>query len=402
MKIEFGFLSYKLLLVLLYPIFYKIRDFDLNKESSPPPVLYGYFTSSISYLLAGPFYLLVLFRSRDHKKISIEKYSVSSYTIKNQLYLVNQNINKRRRIKKLIEIFLLTLIYMMPMLIEGYALKNHKLYFKFNESFGVFSAILFYMLFSNLFLSTKIYRHQLISLLAVFFCSIIFLLINIRIYISNDFSDVIGTLFCSLVIYGFFALYDVLVKRHFDIHLNNPYYYMFFVGIFSIILIIPLDLLVYFYNKSDVILGLEIINQVQIFYNSNKLFLLIFFFDIICKFIGFLGIILTLYYFTPCHIIISLTFLQFLSECIIWVKNPKGADPWNIILLYVLLYSIINFSSLIYNEIIIICLWSMEENTFKYISFRQRLEIENAQNNDEENLIRQNTTSTNSSFDDDN
>ena len=50
-----------------------------------------------------------------------------------------------------------------------------------------------------------------------------------------------------------------------------------------------------------------------------------------------------------------------------------------------LLYCIILFSSLIYNEIIIIKFYSMEENTYKYIVLRQKKEFEDINNINEEN-----------------
>ena len=59
-------------------------------------------------------------------------------------------------------------------------------------------------------------------------------------------------------------------------------------------------------------------------------------------------------------------------------------------MLYIFSYVVIIFSGLIYNEVIIINLWSMEVNTFKYISFREKLEIKNSINNYKENLNNQN------------
>ena len=55
-------------------------------------------------------------------------------------------------------------------------------------------------------------------------------------------------------------------------------------------------------------------------------------------------------------------------------------------MIYIFSYIIIFFSGLIYNEVIIINLWSMEVNTFKYTSFREKLEIENSLNYDEDDL----------------
>ena len=55
----------------------------------------------------------------------------------------------------------------------------------------------------------------------------------------------------------------------------------------------------------------------------------------------------------------------------------------------------------LHNEIIIIHLWSLEENTFKYISFRQKLEFEDLLDSYEGNLSKQNSISSDTSLDED-
>ena len=162
---------------------------------------------------------------------------------------------------------------MIPIILENLALNYLTFYKIYTESLGVLSAISFYMLFSKIFLNTKIYRHQLISLFIIFFCSLIFLLTNNEIYKKSLFSlDFIGPLFCFIVIYGYYALYNVLIKIHFETHLNNPYNYMFLVGFFSLILVIPLDLIAHFYDVKVDNLELEIINQIQRLYKNNLFF----------------------------------------------------------------------------------------------------------------------------------
>ena len=119
--------------------------------------------------------------------------------------------------------------------------------------------------------------------------------------------------------------------------------------------------------------------------------------DIITKFFGLVGIILTLYYLTPCHFITSLTFSQLLFKLSGWIDNTD--DDGFLIFVYLCLYGINFFSSLIYNEVIIIHLWSMEINTVKYISQRQKDESDSTKNYYEENLISKRTASSFSSFD---
>ena len=393
MKVEFGNLNKKLLLLLIFPIFFQISNLILPREVS---ALYYYFTSVLGYLLAGIFYLIILYKSRNYKKEASSRTTIGRYSILNPLYLENQSVIKQRKIKKLYSIFLLSLINMVPIILENNVL-TLELYKKFTNSLGVLIIILFYMFFSKIILNLKIYKHQIISLFFISVCSIISILIDIYFEIDlkpEIFSDCVLTLLCFIVLNGFYSLYSVLIKKHFETHLNSPYNLMFFVGLFSFILIIPLNLFVYFYNEAGKILGKDVINQIIDLYEKyNIKFIFLFIFDIISKFICLVGIIHTIYYFTPCHYIISFIFSQFLFKISEWIRgNSKNEekDEWYFVLIYVLLYGIIIFSSLIYNEIIIIHLWSMEENTFKYISFRQRLESEDSLL-DDENLEGRNT-----------
>ena len=392
MIIEFGILSYKLLLLLLYPIFYLISNIILPKDESP---LYQGFSKSLGYLLSGLFYLFIKYRSGKSKKLlfTLEKTEDKTTAI-SQVYAENQNIIKKRKIKKLKSILTLSLTNMIPTIIEIIFLKLLHSDESFLSSFRILSILVFLSFFSKVFLNSRIYRHQNISLVIIYTSLLfIFSMHIIQLYIQNNldflnFNNLLNLLY-SILLFGFYALYDVLVKKHFEFHSTNPYHLMFLIGLFNFILIIPLDLFVYVYNDKD-LFGLEIINQIQKFFELyNPIFFLRFILDIISGFLWIAGIILTLYYFTPCHIIISFIFLQYLFKCIELIKKQEKYE-WYLILINFILYSIIFISSLIYNEIIIVHLWSMQKNTFKYISIRQKLEFENSLDNYEGNLIKNN------------
>ena len=237
MKIEFGILSYKLLIPLLYPIFNQVKKLDYYNNTSP---LYQTFSKSVSYLLAGLVYLLVLYKSKKPKKIKDPKNSVDKPTIIDQVYLENKNILKKRRIKKLISIFFLSLINLIPTVAQIFGLTNED----FARNLGVLFTILFYVVFSKIFLKTKIFRHQIISLVTISLCLLIFLFRDIKQEYSNSnfFITLRKLLLYFILVYGLNAVSDVLIKKHFEVHSNIPYHLMFFLGLFSFILLIPLDL----------------------------------------------------------------------------------------------------------------------------------------------------------------
>ena len=110
------------------------------------------------------------------------------------------------------------------------------------DSVGVLCTILFYVFFSKLILNSKIYIHQIISIIIISLCALILLFIDVFKVKLNNF--VASLLYYILIYRGLYTLYDVLIKKHFETHLTDPYYLMFFIGLFSLILVIPLDLFV--------------------------------------------------------------------------------------------------------------------------------------------------------------
>ena len=400
MMIEFGILSYKLFIPLLYPIFYLIKALVINKK---PPSLFSYFIRSISYLLAGLVYLIILFRSKKHNKLPIPKFQEGRLSAINQVYLENQNKIKRHQIKKLTSIFLLSFIKMLQEIVE-YRLsqqRNEDLF----ESLEILFIFLFIVLFSKIFLSSKIYRHQLISLFMISFCFLILLLINIMNNAEGDiiFPNFILIILLYLLLSGLYSLFDVLAKKHYEIYLTNPYCLMFFIGTFNLILLFLLSLLAFFNDNINEFLGLNKICEIENIYGDGIIILsfLKIIFDIIIGFFWLSGIILTLYYLTPCHFIISMSTLIFLLRLLEWIRKIGSSENYSLylFLLEILLYSFIIFSGLIYNEIIIIRLWSLEKNTFKYISFRERLESEDSFNYYEKNLNNKSSTTDDELFD---
>ena len=85
-----------------------------------------------------------------------------------------------------------------------------------------------------------------------------------------------------------------------------------------------------------------------------------------------MGIHLTVYYFSPCHFIISEAISQILSTFI----NPDNlvGRPFAIKIIIYVLFFIIFFASLIYNEVIIITVFDLNKNTKKFILERAQFE----------------------------
>ena len=394
MFIEFGIWSNHLLILLLYPAFYQLKVFLIHKSDS---ALYEVFKNFLSYTFAGIFYLFVLCRTKTTNKE--KEISKKETKIKNQIAVKKSTLKKERKKKQITSLFLLTLINILPVVIEIFCRKY--IYFTFNESISSISKLLFFCIFSNVILKIEIYKHQLISLIIITLSLIGILFIEIMHFKNNiEYLKTIFSVIYFIIIYGFYSLFDVLVKRHFNIYFDFPYHLMFFVGIFSILLITPYELITYFFfNEKNFAIG-GIIKEMINRFTESKINILWFFFDILNGFFWLAGIMLILYYFTPCHFFVSDALSHLLTTCLHWILGHKEFD-WQPKWIYITIYSVIFLFSLIYNEIIIINVAPMRKNTIKYIRKRQRSEVEDTQNIFDENCDDNKILSKNRKFSED-
>ena len=375
MFIEIGICNYKLLIPLIYPIIRQIQNFTTQKEIS---YLYQIFLNFLSYFSTGLIYIIVVYRSRkkknendinDNKKNQI----LPSVQIKNQIYLDRKNINNKLELKKKLSIFFLVLLNLVALLIENVSINLANINPVFTNSFDILITIFVYVVFSKIILDTKIYFHQYISLIIITSCLFIFLAKDIIVNFNNFYiGNFIISFACSILVFGLYALFDVLTKRHFIINLNSPYHFMFFTGFFSLIMLTPLELIYYFkFDGTGDILKDSIIKEIIKYFSNDSKYTLWFIFDIFLGLIRLGSMTLTIYYFTPCHFVISQVLSQIIASIIKWTEKAN----LKIIILSSVLYIIVFIFTLIYNEIIIIKLCSMEKNTSKYISKRESSEF---------------------------
>ena len=217
-----------------------------------------------------------------------------------------------------------------------------------------------------------IYSHQIFSSIIIVISAII---IIILFFINNELS---GNIFINsiiiIIITCLYSLYDVLDKKYYNIFMDTPYHLMFIIGLFSLILISLYEII------TVIIFGIDW-NYNGIFYQFlkniekyNGLYILIFIGDILSAFLWLAGIELTVYFFTPCHFIISESISQIIST---FVNNTlDNFNNYEKIIIYILFIIIIS-ATLIYTEVLIIKICSLDKNTKKYIGLRQKNETDN-------------------------
>ena len=405
MWIECGIINYKLIIPLIYPLFYQIRRIIHKNDEKP---FLQFFTNYLGYLLSGLIYLSIKWRMKKKKVItknndlsdkdvdtivyelndlfvptfndSFDRSSTSSFvkvktlvntkTVRsehsNQIALEKIKIEKKNSKRKHLFILLLVVIYLIPMLLDAF----NPYAFKTSSSVSLFFSIISYVIFGRLILGMKIYTHQIFALIIILVGNIIIVLL---VFIGKETQNFILSLLFIVSIVVLFCLYNNLAKRYFNVYMGSPYYLMFVIGLISICLIFPYEVItVIAFGKNKSFNG--IFYQMEKNFEKTSLYPLIFIGDIISAFLLIAGIILTIYFFTPCHFIICESISQILSAFISHTLDELSVARQ--VIIYILFF-IIFLGSLIYNEIFIINICSLSKNTQKHIIIRQKEETDN-------------------------
>ena len=403
MRIECGIINYKLIIPFMYPIFFQIRRKIHENEEKP---MLEFFTNYLGYLFSGLIYLIIKYRMKKKKVIldkDINENEIEEIVVElNDVLLPNEDentiiskgsfkkvkslkkkkntdnnqnelekekikkIQKKKLKRKYLYILILAIIYLIPMILDAY----NPYAFKTSSSVSLLFSIISYVIFGRIILGMKIYSHQIFALIIILVSNIAIILLA---FIGRKNEHIfLGLLFIFAIVI-LYCLYNNLVKRYFNVYMGSPYYFMFIIGAMSICLIFPYEIItVLAFGKNTEFNG--IFYQMEKNFKNTKLYPLIFIADILTAFLWITGIILTIYFFTPCHFIISESISQILSAFI--SKNLDELSITKRVFIYILFF-VIFLGSLIYNEIFIINIGSLSINTQKHIIRRQKEETEN-------------------------
>ena len=387
----------------MYPIFFQIRRKIHENEEKP---MLEFFTNYLGYLFSGLIYLIIKYRMKKKKVIldkDINENEIEEIVVElNDVLLPNEDentiiskgsfkkvkslkkkkntdnnqnelekekikkIQKKKLKRKYLYILILAIIYLIPMILDAY----NQYDFKTSSPVSLFFSIISYVILSRLILGMKIYSHQIFALIIILVSNIAIILLA---FIGRKNEHIfLGLLFIFAIVI-LYCLYNNLVKRYFNVYMGSPYYFMFIIGAMSICLIFPYEIItVLAFGKNTEFNG--IFYQMEKNFKNTKLYPLIFIADILTAFLWIAGIILTIYFFTPCHFIISESISQILSAFI--SKNLDELSITKRVFIYILFF-VIFLGSLIYNEIFIINIGSLSINTQKHIIRRQKEETEN-------------------------
>lgn len=377
MIIEFGEINYKIFVLLLYPTFIHLRKLVPNIMNDN--YYFDLFRFYLSYILSIIFLIIIKKRTRksiknnesinnNKGKLNEEKEDwINPLIIEKKNTMKNKNIQNIAFIILLIFVGLITNLFYVISRIVYYDDNCYVPLLISKQSIGPLFEITYFLILGKLILNNRLYKHHFFSLVIMLF-GLIFLIFDFTLYFGNDTFAVI----LYYMLYNFlFCLSYTLGKKYLTIFYIPPYNLMVYIGIITSIILLIYDTIAYFIVKEKnikihgIILGFK--------NNFNLKFIFIFIFDISLYFLTNIGIWLTVYYFTPFHFIISESISEYLFYSFYYMRNEaKDYFIKRNIILYIIIYIINLFFSLIFNEVIILKFWRLNYNTEKYIKEREK------------------------------
>ena len=372
MWIEFSEFNFKLLILLIYPIFNIFEDISNEAYIKDKNRVFKTFKYYLSDTFSFIPYLIVKISTKSIRKNKNEKIIKldGQYASSAVPYQGTNNLLIKNKIKKLfLNILFLIILCCTGIFCYNFSyLFSNKNYNNPKQSVGIFFTIFEYALFSVLLIKLKLYKHHFVS--AGIIGLILLILFIITIFYMNK-----GYIFKAILYYFFnslcYGLHDVLCKKYMDIFYKNAYFLMMVSGLINIIGLLIYELITYYYNPD---IG-GILNGFQNNISSISNFF-IFILNIILQWAEHIGIFLTIYYFSPCHYFIS----RYFSEYINYLMKAKGGgnDFYSTIniVIFSMAFFINFFCTLVFNEVLIINFWNLDYNTKKRIQQREIQEIE--------------------------
>ena len=378
MFIEFTF-DPKLLFILIYPIFKVSEQPIINLYMKKDNDLFKIFRIFLSNVFSFIFLLILKCKNKSNKNeiITDENEKIEECNEVKLADIEFINTTKKNRIKSILFIFLLSILYAGSYFFNYYVRKTIIIICR--NSIGIIYEIIVFYILSLLILKEKYYKHHFLSI-SIICLTLIILFITYVLQVNDSDYSIYNALWYYLVYYSLYGLFDILLKKYFLIYFYSIYFVLLIIGAFVCIPMLIYDIIAYFLNRniSGVIIGF--INNT----NSVKSVFL-FILHLLFLFISNLGLFWTIYYFTPFHLIICefiLELLNYYIKLIQYKLNGSGTTTifsflfttHNIVIFTIVFF--INFiCSLIFNEIIILKLFKLEYYTKKYIKFRAESDV---------------------------
>jgi len=332
---------------------YKLKDNDLNVFKHQ--YIFNMLNAEIFYGFAGLFYFVSYFRKNSNRgKESDENLS----KITNIQYIYNETTTIDLK-KYILFLILLSALLISERYILTYIYDNKRL------DPRIFYIILI-PLFSKLILKENLYKHQYLSLAI---CVIGWIILSIPICLKIKKDDILPNIL-NLIKGACYPLSLTIIKYLSDRYYKTPLLTSLIFGTMSIILTL-IGFIIYSLIKYH---DLSFFNAFDFSKVDNKViiaiyFILIFIFGTALQLLN----LLILFYFSPIFLLITEVISPFLQWIVQAIENNKNTTLELVI--NPIGFTIVLFSSLVCNEIIIFNFCGLSKNTKKFVNERMTLEI---------------------------
>lgn len=393
MLIEFGELKKRLLIPILFPFFLKLRKLNRKVNSIKSSAFRG-FNDFLSLTICGILYLILKLNlksekdnlkndnkndSNNNNSINIEQKTqnqaplLPTNNIPQEIENLEQQKEKKQRRRQWLFVGGIAALQLSAIILKTFWKINMEDTLKLNIS--VLIEVILLIIFSYNFLGLKIHSHQVFSFIIIFICLTTFFLESLfyeeeGIVIKYLIEDIANYFLVQLV----YCLSDVLGKKYLNTYLDSPYLLLFKMGIVGIVPIIIYGIIIEFLNVDN--------EDHKIFSCFKTIFFPFYLIDLIFTILYEIGIWLTIYYFSPCHYIVFEMISDFIEVLLtIFIKNDqnKGFDEsYDIVqkITFYILYPILIFIVLVFNEVIILNFWGLSYNTKAKIREREKSDID--------------------------
>ena len=215
------------------------------------------------------------------------------------------------------------------------------------------------------FLKIKFYRHHYLAMLFLF---IGFLITSILGIISIETKNQRMYVFTMVIPKVIYALEDTINKIIITDKFVLPHFLIFFRGVVNSILVTIVFLGLYATSNIDFRYYDNIINNIQI---GEILFKMLSFIFMICKIFCIFEII---YIFTPQHVGFCIVIIYLYNALKNMILTDDFQNEFFYCLLHVICLLFIAFGTIVFNEMLIINYWGLNENTKSGIMKRERIE----------------------------
>ena len=311
----------------------------------------------LAYVAAGLFHFISYFNSiekQEKKEEQKEEAGSEENSQKGIYYIYNRITKKNFRVKISYFILLGLLVGLMRYISFSNMGKN---IFEFRIYF-----LIFIPLFSKLLLNENIHRHHYVSII-IAIGGVVFLLVPVGLVVQKE--DIVPNIQFFFLAVGY-SFYIVLIKYIIQKYFISPLKLSLIFGIFSIFLTC-LGFIIYSLIKyHDLSYFKDCLDFSEV---DNKLIISIYFIaTFLVETTHQLLILLAIFYFSPTLIIVT----DIISPMLLWiVVTIEYGYSMPDVILNPIGYLIVIFSSLIYNELIILNFCGLSKNTKKFVENRE-------------------------------